>query len=112
MRREERDDHCSRAASLAAQSILHLYQRKRIAQVRSELHERYPGSMLTHAAVRAVIVAVIDMSEGSRLELCVFHARTLVPVACALLLYNSYRIEDGRILYVPSNPLNSWPVIS
>jgi IS30 family transposase len=40
IRGEKRNDHSSRAAALAPQSILHLRQRECIAQVRTELHKR------------------------------------------------------------------------
>ena len=39
-----------------------------------KLHERKRRMVLAFAAIRAGIVAIIDVSEGCRLELCVFHA--------------------------------------
>jgi hypothetical protein len=55
--------------------------------------------MLALAAVRAVVVAVIDVREGRGFELCVFHAATVAPIACGLLRYNLYSVGRVTTLY-------------
>jgi hypothetical protein len=73
IRREKRNDHSMRGAPLAAQAILYLDERIGIAKM-LKLHERLPRMVLAFAAIRAVIVAINDVNEGCRLELCVFRA--------------------------------------
>jgi len=51
------------------------------------------------AAVRSVVVRVIDVRERCGLELGVFHVPTLTPAGCGLLLYNSYSLGTEQILY-------------
>ena len=65
-----------------------------IAKVRSELDQRQPCRVLALSAIRAAIVTVVDVREGRGFELGVFHAATVVSIACGLLRYNSYVSED------------------
>jgi hypothetical protein len=51
------------------------------------------------AAIRAVVVRVIDVRECGGLELGIFHVRTLTPGGCGLLLYKSYSICVESVLY-------------
>lgn len=65
----------------------------------AEFLERETGSVLALAAVRAVEVRIIDVREGSSLELGVFHVSTVTPAGCGLLLYKSSSIATKRGLY-------------
>jgi diphthamide biosynthesis methyltransferase len=55
--------------------------------------------VLALPAIRAVVVAVIDVCEGRGFELGVFHTATIAPVACGLLGYNSYSVGPITTLY-------------
>ena len=55
--------------------------------------------MFALAAIRTVIVRIIDVREGGSLQLGVFHERTLAPAGCGLLLYNSYSTAGKSVLY-------------
>jgi hypothetical protein len=55
--------------------------------------------MLAPATVGAVEIRIIDVREGCRLELGVFHPPKVAPVCCGLLLYKSYSMRRKRTLY-------------
>ena len=61
--------------------------------------KRETGGVRALAAVRPIEIRVIDVCEGSGLELCVFHGPTLACVGCGLLLYKSYSLGAERVLY-------------
>jgi len=61
--------------------------------------ERKPRGVFALAAMRAVVVRVIDVRQGCGLELGVFHALKLAPTGCGLLLYNSYSEDTNHLLY-------------
>jgi hypothetical protein len=96
---KERNHDLARAASLAPQPLTDLRERKIIAQVCPQLHERQPRGVLASAAIRAVIIGIIDVRERIRFEPGVLHAPTLAPVGCGLLVYNSYSIDRCSTLY-------------
>jgi hypothetical protein len=52
------------------------------------------------AAVGAIEIRVIDVCEGSGLELGVCHGPTLTCVGCGLLLYKSYSLGTEWVLYM------------
>jgi hypothetical protein len=55
--------------------------------------------MLAFSAIRAVVVAVIDVRKCRGFEPGVFHHSTIAPIACGFLLYNSYRVGLITTLY-------------
>jgi hypothetical protein len=99
VRRKERDDNLSPvAAALAAQSIADLYHREIITEVRAQLDEAQPRMVPALAAVRAVIIALIDVSEAGGFEFGVIHLATVPGDACAYPRDNSYSIRRPPIL--------------
>lgn len=70
-----------------------------IIEVRAQFYQREPRGVRALAAIRAVIVRVVDVRLGRGLELAVFHAPTLTLAGCGLLRYNSYSILGKRELY-------------
>ena len=61
--------------------------------------ERETCGVIALAAVRAVVLRIIDVRERCGLELGVLHVRTLAPTGCGLLLYNSYSFSVTWALY-------------
>jgi hypothetical protein len=49
--------------------------------------------------VHAKVIAVVNVGECRGTVVGVIHARTLPPVACGSLLYNSYSVGPERLLY-------------
>jgi hypothetical protein len=89
VRRQEGDDDLARAAAFAAQSVLHSGQRERVTKLLAQLLEGQSSRMLALAAIRTVVVRVIDVHKGGGFEPGVFHLPTLRSPGCGLLLYNS-----------------------
>ncbi len=94
IRREERDDDRPRAAPLTAQPVLYVRQREIIPEVRTQFHQRKTCRVLALATIRAVVVRVVNVSEGCGLQLGVFHAVTATPLGCEHPCDNSDRGKD------------------
>src|SRR5450631_4023749 len=85
--------------SLAAQPFVHFGERKVIAQTGDELRHAQPRTVPALAALRAVVVRVVDITEFGGFEASVFHGRTVEPTACGSLLYKSYSSGHSALLY-------------
>jgi hypothetical protein len=69
-----------------------------VTQRLAQLGEAY--TRLAHARLtrHAVVIAVVNIGKLGGAVGSAFHARTLPPVACGLLLYNSYSVNGRRLL--------------
>jgi hypothetical protein len=65
--------------------------------------ERQAGGVLALAAVGAVEVGIVDVGEGSGLELGIVHAPKVTREGCGLLVYKSYSERAARTLYGESD---------
>lgn len=64
-----------RPAPLTPEPRTHIPQREIIAKPCAELHQRHSRGVLALAAIRAVVIAVIDVRERCGFEGGEFHAR-------------------------------------
>jgi hypothetical protein len=67
--------------------------------MRPKLHQRQSRRVPALAAVRAVVVAVIDMRESGGFKLGELHSPTLAGTACGYPRDNSYSSEHAKVLY-------------
>jgi hypothetical protein len=71
--RQERDDDRARTAFLTAQPFTHFSERIVIAQPGAKLRHIQPRTVPALAALRTVVVRVVDIAEFSGFETSVFH---------------------------------------
>jgi hypothetical protein len=88
-----------RVAALASQSAFHLREWETVAEAGAQLSQREPRGMLALAAIRTVVIRVIDVREGRSLELGIFHGATLPVCGCEHPRDNSYSSASSSRLY-------------
>jgi hypothetical protein len=79
---EKCDNYLARFAAFAPQFMANLPEREIVAELRTKFHERESCSVLTLAAIGAIEIRVVDVSECRGFELGIFHAATLARIAC------------------------------
>ncbi len=80
-----------RAAAFTAQSVFHLDQRETVAEPGAQFHQREPRRVPALAAMRAVVVRIVDVREGCGFELGV-HPVTVTPLGCGNPWDSSYSL--------------------
>ena len=94
MRPQEGDDDLPTITTLlTTQFVPDGANRKIIAQMRAQFRQREPRAVAAFAAISAVVVRIIDMSEAGGFQSGEFHRRSLPPQGCESLLYNSYSVD-------------------
>ncbi len=100
IRLKKGDDHLARVAMLAAQTLSNLHEWKIISEHCAKSRQRKARAVLALAAIRPVVVRIIDVGERCGFELCVRHTSTLAEAACEHPWDNSYSSEGSRTLYI------------
>lgn len=93
VRPEERDHDMPRSTALTAEPQAHVAQWEIIAESRAELNQRQACMVLAFAAIRAVVVRVIDVCEGGGFEACELHARE--RTAAGLWIARGYFVQHS-----------------
>jgi hypothetical protein len=99
VRPEERDHNMPRSTLPTVEPWAHVTQWEVIAELGAELDQREPSVVLAFAAIRAVVIAVVNVGECGGFESGEFHARERSAGCLWHPLDNSYSGRAGELLY-------------